>query len=67
MIPFNIKTEIEKAINLCQNIFIQMTLFPKINKKDQAKNFPQKYFHSCNTFHNNKQKGTTNKFLPEIF
>ena len=36
-------------------------------KKEQAMTLCQKYFHSYDTFYNNKEKGTSNKFLREIF
>ena len=33
-----------------------MILFTIINKKEQARNLRQKYFHSCDTLYNNQQK-----------
>ena len=42
-------------------------IFTIINKKEQAANLHHKYFHSYDTFYYHKQKGTSNKFAPEIF
>ena len=36
-------------------------------KNEQAIKICQKYFHCYDTFYNNKQKVTKNKFAPEIF
>ena len=36
-------------------------------KKEQTINLCEKYFHAYDTFYNNKQKGISNKFAPEIF
>ena len=44
-----------------------MIPFTIINKKEQAINLCQKYFNSYDTFYYDKQKGTSNKFAPEMF
>ena len=44
-----------------------MIPFTTINKKEQAINLCQKYFNLYDPFYYNKQKGTSNKFVPQIF
>ena len=44
-----------------------MIPFTIINKKKQATYLCQKYFNFYDTFYYNKQKGTSNKFVPGIF
>ena len=44
-----------------------MILFTVIYKNEEATNLRQNYFDSYATSYNNKQKGTSNKFAPEIF
>ena len=44
-----------------------MILFTIINRKKQAINLCQKYFNFYDTFYYNKQKETSNIFVPEIF
>ena len=44
-----------------------MILFTIINKKEEEIKLRQKYFHLYDTFYNNKQKGTNNKFALEKF
>ena len=50
-----------------RNIFICTILSTIVNKREQAINLLQKYFHWYDTFYKNKQKGTSKKVAPEIF
>ena len=44
-----------------------MIPFTIINKKEQAINLRQKYFHLYDTFYYNNQKGTSNESTPENY
>ena len=65
---FNIETLIHTTskmlIHTTSNIF---TIFTTKTKKEQAINLCQKYFNSYDPFYYQNQKGTSNKFVPEIF
>ena len=42
-----------------------MILFTITDKKEQAINLREKYFHSDDTFYNKKEKGTSNNLAQE--
>ena len=51
-------------IHVTSNIF---TISTNKTKKEQAISLCQKYFNSYDPIYYQNQKGTSNKFMPEIF
>ena len=64
---FAIKSKKEQAINLCWKYFNFYDPLYYNNKKEQVINLCWKYFNSYDPLYHNNQKGTSNKFVLEIF